>query len=243
MLKRIASFFIGYSIGALIALALFGLSRSCSADDVVPGIAILRNVALKIVGTSCSGSGSVIEGASGKHYILTNAHVCNCSRYRGEINGVYDGGKLIVGKEIKRDWAVDLCVAQIQKQPKSIKLAPSILPLMTLHTRGYPGGSVVESSGRAMGESEWTYDQDIADIGECPKGSQRMVTLQGNLGACRFTFTSSRTNLYGRPGSSGSAVVNNEGYLVGVISSWMPGEDYDAGVVPYDQVAGFLKGL
>lgn len=222
-------------------IGLMTPSFSHAAEN--PAMEQLRKTAVRIDGNGCMGSGSVVEGKSGKHYILTNQHLCNCAKYRGNIYATFEDGQQLVGTVVSQNWNSDLCAAHINGYDKALKLGRSLAPLTEVNTRGWPGGRLTESHGHVVGTVRWSTDFPIEQIGVCPTKSKPVYGSNDVLAACTLTYVSVLSNLYARPGSSGSAVVNDDGQLVGVVSSWHPGSDTEAGLVPFSQLKEFLRDL
>lgn len=235
----------GFSVKRMVITSTIGviviklLIASASAAELPTAVVKLRESAVHID----IGSGSIVEGKSGKHYILTNWHVCNSARWKGSLYATYNEGPVVVGPVVKMSPTKDLCVARVDSSKPALKLAPRILPRSEVYTRGWPEGILTESHGRTLGDTVWEYFFNIQLVGECPKGFNKERSPNGNVVGCTGSFESTLTNLYGRPGSSGSPVVNSDGELVGVISSWHPESDYEAGMVTYKQVKEFLSDL
>lgn len=229
-------------IVAIILLGALFVTVGVNAETDV-ALAKLRQTSVRVDGTACLGSGSVVQGKSGKRYILTNAHVCNCARWKGEIFATFEDGKLLTGKIAKSDWGSDLCAARIYGERPALKVGPTLAPLEEITTRGYPGGRLTESHGRVHGEVDWEFMMDIEMIGECPNVSKKAYGMNDKLNGCLFHYRSVITDLYARPGASGSPVVNDKGELVGVISSWLADNDYEGGMVPFSRVKEFLGSL
>lgn len=189
------------------------------------------------------GSGSIVEGKSGKHYILTNAHVCNYAQWKGTLTAHYPSGETVQGRIVKSSFAVDLCAAEVAKETAALKTASFVLPLATIYTRGFPGHILAESKGRILMERTWNLFFPIEELGECPSGSEKIRDVRGILAGCGLTFTSALSTLYTRPGSSGSPVVNGKGELVGVVSSLHSDSAAEAGLVRFKDVKRFLENL
>jgi S1-C subfamily serine protease len=240
MMKRLIDFLFAVAITLALAFILFASGAFATQPTAMEQ---LRKTAVRIDGTSCLGTGSVVEGKSGKHYILTNQHLCNCARYKGDIYATFEGGALLVGRVVKQDWGSDLCAAQVTSPNPALKLGSGLAPMTELNSRGYPSGRLTESHGIAVGYVDWDTDFPIEEIGSCPKKSSPMYGMNGVLAACKLHYHSLLSNLYARPGASGSPVVNNRGELVAVISSWHTDSVYSAGLVPFEQLRVFMEGL
>lgn len=241
MISRFINALFAITIVLTLLLDIILLSNIHADETKAKGA--LRKTTVMVNGLSCSGSGSFVHGQTGKVYLLTNAHVCNCARYKGRLYATRDNGELIVATQVKLDWGSDLCAAEVKGSRGALDLAPQLLPLSTVYTRGYPGGRLTESMGTVRGNVEWDFDIPIQDMGYCPKGSLKELSLNGNFTGCRLHFVSTLTSLYARPGSSGSPVVNIEGRLVGVLSSFMPEGEYDAGMVSFSALQQFMSTL
>jgi S1-C subfamily serine protease len=212
---------------------------SVSAQSSEIGLKTLRENTLHVN----VGSAFIYKGSSGKTYMVTNFHVCNASHFHGKMQGSFNDGTSVVGKIVKSDPLSDLCAIQVKTSRKGIVLAPRLAPFDEIDTRGYPEHIPSESHGQFLGKTNWTYMYVISDIGTCFKGSHKRYDDRDHLYGCEVDFTSNVSNLYSRPGASGSPVVNQEGQLVGVISSWAHDRDDSAGMVPLEQLTEFVKGL
>lgn len=243
MIKRIIDIVLITAVTVALGFVLFAFGAFGARADTSKGVLLLRKTAVRIDGTGCMGSGSIVEGKSGKKYLLTNQHLCNCAKYRGDIYGTFEDGKLLVGRVVKQDWGSDLCAAQVGAVDQALHIGKGLPPLTEISTRGYPGGRLTESHGRSAGPVDWETDFPIEEIGTCPRNSEPLYGFNGVLAGCKLRYRSTLSNLYARPGASGSAVVNDQGELVGVVSSWHAGSDFDAGMVPFAQVREFLNTL
>ena len=235
--------FVSFVVCEAVLLAAITFVSTDSHADTTKAMSALRSTSVMVNAATCSGSGSIVEGRSGHRFLLTNAHVCNCARVRGEVYGTFEGGELVKAKVVKQDWSADLCAARVEDSRTALKLAPRLLPLTSVHTRGYPGGRLTESNGRVGNSTDWDTTMDISELGECPAGSSKERGMNGNVVACTLHFRSTLTTLYARPGSSGSPVVNDDGELVGVLSSWHPDNFFDGGIVPYNDTRKFVDSL
>lgn len=230
------------NVAAFAALSVLFISAEANAGEV-QAKQLLRATAVLVSGYSCTGSGGIVRAPNGKQYLVTNAHVCNCAAFKGKLFSTAEGGELITGRIVKRNWALDLCAAEIPDRAYFLELARTRQFLTRLYTRGYPEGRLTESSGVEMGSVAWVSNFEIAEVGECPPESKVVRGYDGNLKACQIKFITAQTSLYSRPGSSGSPVVDGDGHLVGVISSVDPDAVFDGGMVRYVDVKKFMDGL
>jgi S1-C subfamily serine protease len=226
--------FTSFIVGALISSLFAPRARSSEV-----AFERLRATTVHIA----AGSGSIVEGKSGRRYILTNAHVCNAVKWKGSLTAHYQDGKTITGRIAKSSWAVDLCAAEVKRDTTALKQASRLLPLQKVYTRGYPGHVLSESEGRVGFNIEWSIAFPIEAVGECPKPSEKIRDVRDILIACGFRFVSTLTTLYCRPGSSGSPVTDANGELVGVVSSMHTEGVAEAGMVRFSDLQKFLGDL
>lgn len=190
-------------------------------------------------------TGSIVRGKSGATYILTNWHVCTLSDNASNVlEAKFDNGTSISGMIVANDASVDLCAARVYKRLPALELSKDTQEVREFYTRGYPGGVLYEGHGVIQRKMEWDYEIAIRIIKKCPKGSKIKFWEDGAPRSCLLHWSSVVTTLYGRPGSSGSPVLDNEGNLVGVISSHeYPDYPFAAGMVPTENLRLFLEKL
>ncbi len=239
MFVRISVFFrimvAGLVFGAF--LSLFCLFTSTAKGDEA-AFAKLKEATVHIA----IGSGSIVVGASGNEYLLTNWHVCNAGSWKGKMRANYEDGTLIEAPLVKLDALSDLCASKVTPTHAALKVASSLRMGQHIYTRGYPYGVLSFTEGSFIGANKWDYFYAIEEVGECPTGSRKERAPDGRLAGCVITYFDNVTNMYSRPGSSGSPVVDAKGELIGVMSSWDGNRDA-GGMVTLEAVKRFMQGL
>lgn len=250
LLSLVVGGFIGYwgtraawsslRIFAIAMLAGLVISSTISALSKSDGIAVtrLREATLHV----SMGTAALVQAPSGKSYILTNWHVCNAASWANKLRANSENGELFEGFIIKADMVKDLCAIRVYTARHALSLGSSIHVGDSVYTRGYPLGVLSETSGKVMGRTEWDFDYPIEDVGECKQGSAPIRDGRGNVAYCRVHYVDNVTDMYSRPGSSGSPVVNTQGELVGVMSSWDSSKDA-GGMVKLEHIQAFFKDL
>ncbi len=250
----VAPFFIGFVVSSIATSRGWSAIRTLFTSAVVGAVYSVIAVTLvyaaevpftKLKDTTLHiaiGSASIIEAPSGKHYMLTNWHVCNSGSWLGVMRGNAEGGKLYQGKITKVDPRYDLCAVRLQGPSPALRVAKSLKPGQEIYTRGYPLGVLSEATGRFLNTETWEYSFPIEEVGECFKGSTPRRGAKGTVEECSIRYEDNMTNAYSRPGSSGSPVVDASGELVGVMSSWYAGKDL-GGMVKLEAVQDFFRDL
>lgn len=231
MIKRIALFVVAYLATVFFLFLLYTYAAE-------PAFQKLKETTVHVI----VGSASIVEAPSGRHYMLTCGHVCNAAAWNGIMRANYDDGKLLYGRLVKLDMKMDLCVSEVERGLPALKVSHELKIGQTIYTRGYPQNILSENKGKYVGHQSWDYIYPIEEVGECFKGSDKVRNGNGNIQGCHIVYNDNVTTLYSRPGSSGSPVVNSEGELVGVVSSWLAEKD-EAGIVRLEDIQEFLKGL
>jgi len=224
------------SLFAFVVVASYFITKTAHAD-------VTQNLRACTVRVE-KATGSIVFGKSGQRYILTNWHVCQLFRAKQKsLEAVYDDDTTVFGPIVVSDSSVDLCAAKITDQVPALQMTPHNR-VKDVVTRGYPGGLVNESHGYTKERIVWSYELAVELIGTCPENSKVNYYQNGKVRSCTFTWTNILTNLYSRPGSSGSPVLDNEGFLAGVISSHDSNlSDFAGGMVPTEDVRAFLDKL
>ncbi len=193
-----------------------------------------------------NGSGSVVIMPSGKKYALTNAHVCYTLRGKATISLTTETGITVEGKEAKiaigLPMGADLCAIEIpQTLAPGIRIGGEFKIGQGICTRGYPHMKLKQSCGKVGPYIQWATTvlrNFFKGNGECESGSRNYGPFH-----CIIVHVTSTSTMFVRPGSSGSPVVNMNGELVGVVSSYLADVRYEAGSVTFDQIKDFVKDL
>lgn len=229
-------FVVGFSVGVVLNISWI-LFNSPAEGSEPYNLKLKDNTA-----RMSNGSGFIFKGPSGKQYLVTNYHVCLGGSWHNVATGSLESGEVVRGGIVKRDIKPDLCAALIERRKAPLELAKELKPDTRVYTRGYPYGVLSQSKGKYIGITKWSYMFPIEQIGECPSEAQKDFSGDGILAGCETEYTDNVTDLYARPGSSGSPVVNFDGDLVGVMSSWDSGKDA-GGMVRLEDIKEFFKGL
>lgn len=188
-------------------------------------------------------TGFIATGHSGKHYIITNWHVCNQDVKNGVLSGNMQDGTPIEGRLVKMSINSDLCAAIVYTPTPTVTLGKEYLPNTTVYTKGYPESKLHSSAGQTKGLLFWQYLFPIEEFKDekCPEELKPGNDIPSGHRGCIGSFVSRITTLYGRPGSSGSPVLDKSGHLIGVVSN-VEG-DYETGLVTYYDLRAFLSAL
>lgn len=254
MIAFVVCFVIGIYTGYIGELRGWSKTRTCLTAGFLGGVVALLGQEVKASEVDAykrlsqsavhisNGSGFIVRAPSGAKYLISNWHVCSSATVHKRLHANYQDGTSVEGPVVKLDPHVDLCAARVSKFHLGLTPAPKLDPKEQVYTRGYPYGILSQTTGQYLGVSEWGYTYSIEEVGECFKGSIKAYDHADRLSGCHITYRVNLTNLYSRPGSSGSPVVNGAGDLVGVMSSWDSVKD-EGGMVPLDQIKEFLGDL
>lgn len=251
-LQAVLDVAIGLTISsAVVATLVFGTSI---LDNIHNGfLRILSHSVVKLTNAAgnSGATGFVVKGASGKKYIMTNAHVCGLAE-NGILQATYQGEQFPVEVYKKYQWN-DLCALTAHR------------PL---------GFAVNIASSRSYGESAWVIGHPLLEpisstVGElsgsvsieimtklnpkpeeCSGPTYSLVDLSnvpealffGVMSVCVRTLEANAGTISILPGNSGSPTVNLFGSVIGVAFAGS-----DSGVrsyfVPLNDLKTFLREL
>lgn len=200
-------------------------------------------------GTS-GATGFVVEGRSGKKYILTNTHVCDISE--NNILVVVQDNEIYQAEVYKRYKYNDLCVLQPHNElGKPATIARDYLLSETVWVIGHP---LLEPKSLTTGELSGDIMLTIPikmNIGkkDCDGPTYEFKDLSGSLYSFFGVNTACFRHLHAKtgtavilPGNSGSPVVDIFGHVVAV--AFAANESGTRGYfVPLEDIKDFLKEL
>jgi S1-C subfamily serine protease len=217
---------------------------------------------------SGQGTGFAIKAPSGVSYVMTNDHVCEVSRDGINISVFNANGDEMRRRILQRSKYSDLCLIEGMPGVEGLELGSPAKIGQIIASLGHPAGyALTLSRGEVIMQQDvpiavgpisvvnpFTGEEELipknkggVPIEECrmPKSAQMDISesffgLIFKIKLCvNVTKQASFTNMVIQPGSSGSAVVNFFGNVVGVVFA---GDRAGWGVfVSYKDVADLLK--
>lgn len=203
---------------------------------------LLHNTAAHVYAANHMGSGGIIQSATtGRKYLLTNWHVCRNVTKNQLIVFEMETGESKTGRVVYSDPIYDLCLVEVDQYRPAIQIGSSISVGDEVYSHSYPKGKFIAARGKLVGKADCTLDVLDSAKSVCPRGFNKHYNVYHLLDRCTYDYPSGITSLYADGGSSGSAVVNNAGELVGVIQSSTGGYN-DAGIILLDRIQKFMVG-
>lgn len=183
-----------------------------------------------------TGTGFIIKGKSGKKYFATAWHVCD--------------GEWAQSPGVIKDADHDICAKPYVGPESGLKVAPEYSPNEPIFSRGYPRlGSerrLTHTEGFWYGNTEFTSTYSSPKDKGCVDGGKPLFDLMNEV-MCERRWIQNQTTLFVRPGSSGSPVVNGDGQLVGIVSTYdLRSPDFKTeagGIVQHKDVKAFFDKL
>lgn len=210
-----------------------------------------QNVVLihNLVGSGATGF--IVQGKSGKTYVMTNNHVCGLEE-QGTILGTYQGYEYPL-QVLKRYEMNDLCVMSAPSPAKKgFKIAKSYELGETAYAIGHPQ---LEPLSISVGELSDTILVKIvmkvnADKKDCTGPTYEYNTedipsvarFMGVESLCIRKLIANTSSIVIEPGNSGSPIINIWGSVIGVVFA---ANDHGTRsyVVPLTDLKSFLESL
>lgn len=205
-----------------------------------PSNGYIRNRVVKLVSDQGSCSGQQVVAASGMDYILTAAH-CKPLQFEGSIMVKTDDGRSMYRRIIAEDETSDLLL--LEGIPNLNGLAVASASFAQQHVRTFTHGrgfDTYETQGELI--QDYLVNVLLGMNQPCPKAPKFKVesveTIFGPMNACLLSVQETVTTAMIVPGSSGGAVVNDAGELVGVVSA---GDGHFGFLVRIQDIKKFLR--
>lgn len=192
------------------------------------------------------GTGFVVEGKSGKKYIMTNRHVCEAAvddtvRLKGK-----DFTRF--AKVLYRDDVHDLCLISARglEDLDAISIGSDLNIGDYLYVVGHPGlRKLTTSVGEYIGHEPVELLFDVEKREQCPGRVIELNPFQqlfmGVEFVCLRSYDSLATSAVIYGGNSGSPVVNKWGNLIGVAFAGNTQQERDNYIVPLSYIKRVLN--
>jgi S1-C subfamily serine protease len=207
-------------IAALLVAIVYVHNSTMKADD-----SYIRQRVVKLMSPEGSCSGIVIEAPkSHKSYTLSAGH-CMILVKSGKVTAQLEDGTKTTLDFIAEDAASDLMLLSAPADSQGIEIADRLSIHQAVHTLTHGGGApTYRTDGEAMGISEAKVPMfDIitdADKVKCSAQIKLQVAQEMGMEYCIMDLDMMVTSAAIIPGSSGGAVVNDSGRLVGIVSAY-----------------------
>jgi len=194
------------------------------------------------------GTGFMVEAKSGKHFIMTNKHVCGVKDKDGYVRIKHPSLKIdVFRKVIYEDGTHDLCLVDAKDLDfKPLTLGSDQTKGDTLYVVGHPGlRSLTTSFGEYIGRTDIELEFSVEKKEDCPGKIYDIPypwsEIFGRSWVCTKSYESleSTTVIYG--GNSGSPAVNKWGHLVGVAFAGNTEQEHNTFYVPLKYVKNVLN--
>lgn len=191
------------------------------------------------------GTGFAVKGDSGKHYIMTNKHVCEVA-VDGYVYIRQDEGKTTRNKVIYRDNRHDLCLIAGNSKYDALTIATFAPEKGDLHyVVGHPGlRQLTTSVGEYIGFYNVQLIDRVKDKSQCIGQIVELDPLQQFFmqaeWICLRSYKSYSTTAVIYGGNSGSPVVNYLGNVIAVAFAGSVQQERDNFLVPLYEIKRVL---
>jgi S1-C subfamily serine protease len=233
---------------AIVAVYLFIGTQALSQSQI---FALGAAQTVKIVNPDnedSGGTGFAVRTPSGKLYTMTNAHVCAITK--GSFMLAKYGNKKLRLQIISISDTTDLCLLEAIPELSGLELAGRVDMYDGVYLVGHPmlqPISITAGWVRGRGFTPVGYCNVKAKLQVLPSEQVNRNNLPGFLQNlfdevdCVRLMDSVMTNNYSLPGNSGSAVLNENGKVIGVLFA---GDGRNTSLmVPLDLIHEFLVGF
>lgn len=211
-----------------------------------PSEAYLKSRVVKLQSIRGSCSGEQVRAPSGVDYILTASH-CKVLEVDGSIDTVTEDGRVLSRRIIAEDPNSDLMLLEGLPNLQGIDMASASFP--GEHIKTYTHGRGLDTyktegfiiQRRKIQIDLFIIDHDEKNEEDCKMPKHRIYEGGGFFGVfeiCSMVVEEEFITAMVVPGSSGGLVVDNGGYLVGIVSA---GSGEFGLIVPLKEIRSFLN--